>query len=329
MGEEGAKPGMTVHGNEYHAPDFEQEGAAAVLVEAHRTTEVHTQNQPPAEHGNEKHNPDFSEASHTHSDLSPAHKDQASGVHGAGLTYLALAPAASHLVRTFTKGWTLGKYLKGAGVNANPTEYDFIADFITPVAGEILRQTPTANSPFSAGITGTPTPTTVVYTTPTNEGSLEGIYTGSGYWGRIILYNPFRGTTRKIISVNTTTHTITTEASSDEWNNLDGITTHSPTVENDFFDVDLSAQISSDVRAIAVFGYFADTSGTAYGSKVLRFHPYTTYDDGKRCYIPCRLASDSNTLYFVMATYSQKISMNYVGSTYASVIVTSVKGVLK
>jgi len=51
--------GMEAHGNEYHDPDFEEEGVAASLVETHRTTETHTQPQPPAEHGNEKHDPDF------------------------------------------------------------------------------------------------------------------------------------------------------------------------------------------------------------------------------------------------------------------------------
>lgn len=54
-----AKP--QIHGNEAHDPDFEEEGVAAALVEAHRTTGVHTQDQPPAEHGNEAHDPDFEE----------------------------------------------------------------------------------------------------------------------------------------------------------------------------------------------------------------------------------------------------------------------------
>lgn len=40
-------------------------------------------------HGNEYHDPDFAEASHTHSDLSPAHKDQSSGVHGVGAGTIA------------------------------------------------------------------------------------------------------------------------------------------------------------------------------------------------------------------------------------------------
>jgi len=57
----GGGGGMQVHGNEYHDPDFEQQGVAATLIETHRTTATHTQPQPPAEHGNEKHNPDFAE----------------------------------------------------------------------------------------------------------------------------------------------------------------------------------------------------------------------------------------------------------------------------
>lgn len=284
-------------------------------------------------HGNEYHDPDFA----TEAALS-SHAAATTGVHGAGSNHLAQAPASGHLVRAFTKGWTSGKYLKGAGVNADPTEYDFITDLIAPVAGEILRSTPNANSPFTAKINN-PTPpgtglttTSVVYDGDTGEGSLEGIYTGSGYWGRVVLYNTSKGNSRKIVSVNTATNTITTESSTDNWADNDDITTRSQTVtsaEDDYFDVDLSAQISSDVRAIAIFGYFADASGTAYAGKVLRFHPYTTYDDGKRSYISCALASERSTLYFILPVYSQKISMNYVGSTYASVIVTSVKGVLK
>ena len=50
------------------------------------------------------------------------HKDLTTGVHGVGANYIPQAPAADHLVRTFTKGWTAGKLLKGAGVDADPTE---------------------------------------------------------------------------------------------------------------------------------------------------------------------------------------------------------------
>ena len=71
--------GMEVHGNEYHDPDFEQEGVAATLVEAHRVTETHSQDQPPAEHGNEKHDPDFATGV-----ALTTHEAATSGVHGAG-----------------------------------------------------------------------------------------------------------------------------------------------------------------------------------------------------------------------------------------------------
>jgi hypothetical protein len=51
-----------------------------------------------------------------------AHKDLATGAHGVGSNYVAQAPAASHLVRAFSKGWTSGKHLKGAGVDADPAQ---------------------------------------------------------------------------------------------------------------------------------------------------------------------------------------------------------------
>jgi hypothetical protein len=41
---------MAVHGNEYHDPDFEQQGVAATQIETHRTAATHTQPQPPAAH---------------------------------------------------------------------------------------------------------------------------------------------------------------------------------------------------------------------------------------------------------------------------------------
>jgi hypothetical protein len=68
-------------------------------------------------HGNEYHDPDFaSEAALA------AHAAAATGIHGVGSSYLALAPSASHLVRSFTKGWTSGRLLQGAGVGVDPSE---------------------------------------------------------------------------------------------------------------------------------------------------------------------------------------------------------------
>ena len=50
------------------------------------------------------------------------HKDLTTGVHGVGSNHVALAPTTPHLVRTFTKGWTVDKLLKGAGADVDPTE---------------------------------------------------------------------------------------------------------------------------------------------------------------------------------------------------------------
>jgi hypothetical protein len=47
---QGSAGGAEVHGNEYHDPDFEQQGVAASLIEIHRTSEVHNQPQPPTSH---------------------------------------------------------------------------------------------------------------------------------------------------------------------------------------------------------------------------------------------------------------------------------------
>ena len=64
------------------------------------------------------------------------HKGLTTGVHGAGANYVALAPTTPHLVRTFTKGWTSDKLVKGAGVDADPVEttltYDLCEAFLLP-----------------------------------------------------------------------------------------------------------------------------------------------------------------------------------------------------
>lgn len=58
-----------------------------------------------------------------------AHTDLTTGVHGVGSNHLCEAPAASHLVRSFTKGWTSDKALRGNGVDADPEEaFDMFPD---------------------------------------------------------------------------------------------------------------------------------------------------------------------------------------------------------
>ena len=103
--------GMEIHGNEYHDPDFEEEGVAATLVETHRTTEVHTLDQPPDVHDNTKHSPDFA----TEAALA-THEAATTGVHGAaaGVDILIAAVARSNFMMIPTAaGWT--EVLTGAG----------------------------------------------------------------------------------------------------------------------------------------------------------------------------------------------------------------------
>jgi hypothetical protein len=69
------------------------------------------------EHGNEYHDPDFAEASHTHSDLSPAHKDQATGVHGVGGSTVESASGSQAKVDAH-KDLTTGVHGVGAGTIA-------------------------------------------------------------------------------------------------------------------------------------------------------------------------------------------------------------------
>jgi hypothetical protein len=207
-----------------------------------------------------------------------------------------------------------------------------VTDLITPIAGEILRQSPTANSPFYAQIhdfpPGTLSSTVVPYRDPTNSGSLVGISAGAGYWGRIILRNTTRGGHRKIISADIGNSTIYTEPSIDGWQDNDYINTHSEMVWENFFDVDVSAHVSADVKAIALFGVHSDISGVNNASRTVFYHPRITYDDGLRLWISCRLANDSNSLYFILPVYDQRISMKYVSLTNG-ITVTSAKGVLK
>ena len=103
--------GVEVHGNDYHDPDFEEEGVAATQIETHRTTAVHTLDQPPDVHDNTKHDPDFA----TEAALA-THEAATTGVHGAaaGVDILIAAVARSNFMMIPTAaGWT--EVLTGAG----------------------------------------------------------------------------------------------------------------------------------------------------------------------------------------------------------------------
>lgn len=86
------------------------------------------------------------------------HKDLATGVHGVGSYYVARAPVSGHLVRLFTRGWSVGKRLRGAGVNADPAEFDDVIAiaFIIDGGGAVITTGSKGylEIPFACTITG-------------------------------------------------------------------------------------------------------------------------------------------------------------------------------
>jgi hypothetical protein len=141
MGEEGIKKGgMAIHGNEYHDPDFEQEGVAAGLVGTHevKTTGIHGVGGSTVESSSgaqSKVNTHEAKTTGIHgvgaSTVESAagaqgkvdtHEAKTTGVHGVGTDYVCGAKSSGIKARNFVKGWTLNTLLKGGGVDADPSE---------------------------------------------------------------------------------------------------------------------------------------------------------------------------------------------------------------
>ena len=356
-----------VHDNAKHSPDFEEEGVAATQIETHRTTAVHAADQPPDLHDNAKHSPDFEEegvaaglvsdheaaadphTGYTKHSLATAVSDflVASGVGVFVKKTLAevktlldwAADIATHA------GLTTGTHGVGAGtiwhggltdiVDKTHLSQDFGASatrlrnlIVEPIAGEILRINPcSSTSPFSASIAGNPTSTSVVYDGETNEGMFAALSSGAGFWGRIILHNTTRSNSRKIVSVNVGTNSITTEDTSDDWADDDVITVQSQTnAQAGYFDVDVSAEVASTVDGFYLFATLDDLEGELDNSRYVMFHPYEAYDGGKRQWINANLANIKGQGVYPLKIISQKFTM-WIGSGVVSVAITmSVKG---
>ena len=194
---------------------------------------------------------------------------------------------------------------------------------IVPIAGEAFRVATAATSPFSALINGDPSATSVVYDGETNENNLKGLTSGASYWGRFVLHNTTRSNSRKIVSFNETTNTITTESSEDDWANNDAITLQSQTnTAAGYIDVDLSAQVGSNVVAVLLFASILDGSAAAQVNRGFFFHPYSAYDSGKRFWIFAALASEATTAQFWLPVVSQKITVFFREMTNGYLILT-------
>lgn len=170
-----------------------------------------------------------------------------------------------------------------------------------------------ANSPFSANISGTPSSTTVVYTNDSNEG-MFGVH---GYlsmsFGHIMLYNETRGNYRKIADIDPDTNTFTTVASTDDWADGDKITTSNPVLgligisSPRYFLVDVSEEVPSDATwIIAMVGMYD-------GSTLPRFklHPAEEYNASKRQEYYTQVAGVFYSAFFWLPLVNQKFALSY------------------
>jgi len=195
---------------------------------------------------------------------------------------------------------------------------------LTPISGKILNWstgTPlTSGSPFSAKINGNPTSTSIVYDGDSNEGMFDkmDVYDGTNYWGKIILHNTTKSESVKIEAVNIDTNTITVEANSpddsDTWDDEDDITVQSQTnAQAGYFDVDLSDKVASTDAGILLWVAFGDKEGNDDTARYVFFHPYESYDAGKRFWLTAYNANEQNGVQVLFPVVSQKMTV-FLGS---------------
>jgi len=181
---------------------------------------------------------------------------------------------------------------------------------VEPIAGEIVRMLNCGESAFTAVIAGTPTTTSVVYDGEAKESMFIGLNAGADYWGRIIIHNATRSNSRKVVSMDVDTNTITTESSTDDWADNDVLTTQSQTnTSARYIDIDVSAEVPATTTAIYIFAVFQDNEGNLDTNRNLYFHPYEAYNKGKRQWISAKNALDSNVLTFPLKIVNQKFTM--------------------
>lgn len=238
------------------------------------------------------------------------HEKLTTGVHGAG---------ANTLLHSGSTDVIGGAQLKQTFGASDTRLRNLIAE---PIAGEILRITNATASPFSAVINGNPTATSVVYDGEANENMFNGLSSGATWWGRIILHNTTRGNSRKVVSVNLATNTITTEDTTDDWADDDVITCQSQTnAQAGYIDVDVSAEVPATTEAIFLFAAAKDNEAVLDQARAAFFHPYEAYDGGKRQWILLVQANDSSSLTFPLKIISQKFTMQ-LGSGYNDASIT-------
>ena len=289
------------------------------------------------DHGNDYHTPDFaSEAALA------THEAAATAIHGVGASTVESASGSQAKVDTHA-ALTTGVHGVGGNtlwhggltniVDKTHLSQDFGASagrlrnlIVTPIAGEIVRMISCGESPFDGVINGAPTATSVVYDGETKETMFTGLASGADKWGRIILHNTTRGNSRKVVSVNLATNTITTESSTDDWADDDVITCQSQTnTYAGYIDIDVSAEVAATSEAIFMFAVIDDTEGNQDNSRYIMFHPYEDIDNGKRQWINANLANIKTQGVYPIKIISQKLTMWIASGCVTVNIILSVK----
>ena len=190
---------------------------------------------------------------------------------------------------------------------------------ISPKEGQVIRISNAdmgmTRAVFTAKINGTPTSTSVVYDNDSQEDMFAGLeaYDGTDYWGQIILHNLTRGNSRKIVSVNRTTNTITTAASSDDWANNDDITVQSQVnTDSGAFDIDLSDKVAATDATIFFYVALVDNSGVDNSLRMVLIHPYESYNNAKQMGLLSVLANQGSTIIMPVKVVDQKITLRMV-----------------
>jgi len=266
-------------------------------------------------------------------------------------------PTEDESTKAPTSEWAYGHNDAGlsATVHAKVTGAHISQDFgasatrlrniiATPIAGEILRILNCGGSCFAGDIDDNAgahggqglDATHVPYDGDTYEDMFKNMsaYDGSDYWGQIILHNTTRSNSRKIVSADLVNKVLVTSASADDWADDDVITTESQTNEGsstlEFFDIDISDFVGTSVDAIILFIAFDNQTAGGDTQNALFFHPYETYNMGKRQWMTSALASQKNTGSFTLAVISQKITVcAWQSGTNDNAVVLAVKGTIE
>ena len=213
-----------------------------------------------------------------------------------------------------------GKYVK-VNSAANALEFGLACSKFTPKVTDtpLWRRNAVCDSSFEALINGTPTATSVVYDNDVRENSLPDTI-NYPQWGKVILHNITRGNSRKITGVNTSTNTITTESSSDDWADGDIITTGSQTcvytgggrTYSWFFDIDISAEVPSTATTMIIYFSTRNYSGTGSAAQdQLISHPFESFAAAKASGQMCTAAYQSEVVYAVLPIVNQKICLAF------------------